>query len=369
MKKILTPAALMLTAAIALCGCGSSPAPTAFESQLKTETKTVNVTEGMFPSVIDMETTYLQDEPNGEWKAASEVISGMRLADDFDISDSVWKITSDDATTLFSGLDSSLKGVKATLYLHFGKDTKAESAERVTNGDGTSKMTVKLDATADTLFDCNGSKVMMFDVKIQSADVDPDGSALLTAVVDGNQGTVSVPAKATKCDMKEYLIRQSDTYITVVSFEDLPSFNVKSSDLDNGVWNDRISNTGVGQNISPELTWDAVDGATQYVVIMIDGGWLHMDVFTSETSLAQGAIGKGERGAQYVGPYPPKNVPHTYTVFVFALKNEPGNVRFGFDSGSNNLDTIYKGLDADVDGNSGNVLAYARLDGNFTLRG
>ncbi|WP_034450353.1 YbhB/YbcL family Raf kinase inhibitor-like protein [Butyrivibrio sp. AE2032] len=369
MKKILTPAALILTAAIALCGCGSSPAPTAFESQLKTETKTVNVAEGMFPSVIDMETTYLQDEPNGEWKAASEVISGMRLADDFDISDSVWKITSDDATTLFSGLDSSLKGVKAALYLHFSTDAKDITAERVVNGDGTSKMAVKLNTTADALFDCNGTKFNVFDVKIISADVDPDGSAKITANVDGGEGIINVPANVSKCEMKDYLIRQSSTYITVVSFEDLPTFSVTSSDLINGVWDNKISNTGVGENISPELTWDAVDGATQYVVIMIDGGWLHMDVFTSETSLASGTIGRGERGAQYVGPYPPKNDPHTYTVFVFALKNEPGNVRFGFDSGSNNLDTIYKGLDADVDGNSGNVLAYARLDGNFTLRG
>lgn len=37
---------------------------------------------------------------------------------------------------------------------------------------------------------------------------------------------------------------------------------------------------------------------------MGNGKWLHMDVYTTETHLLEGAFGKGERGAQYVGPYP-----------------------------------------------------------------
>ena len=81
--------------------------------------------------------------------------------------------------------------------------------------------------------------------------------------------------------------------------------------------------------------------------------------------LAEGTIGKGTTGQQYVGPYPPSGT-HTYSVFVFALKAEMGYVEMHFDAGSNVIDKIYKGLDTDKDGNAGNVLAYGRLDGNYT---
>ena len=95
--------------------------------------------------------------------------------------------------------------------------------------------------------------------------------------------------------------QESETFIEKTVFENILSFNVTSSNVKKGVWDEKITNTERGENISPELSWDAVDGAKQYVVIMIDGAWLHMDVFTTETSLAEGAIGRGSRGEQYVG--------------------------------------------------------------------
>jgi len=159
--------------------------------------------------------------------------------------------------------------------------------------------------------------------------------------------------------------QESETFIEKTVFENILSFNVTSSNVKKGVWDEKITNTERGENISPELSWDAVDGAKQYVVIMIDGAWLHMDVFTTETSLAEGAIGRGSRGEQYVGPYPPSGT-HTYSVFVFALKNDMGKVPLFFDSGNNSIDEIYQKLDTDIDGASGNVIAYGRLDGDYT---
>lgn len=37
-----------------------------------------------------------------------------------------------------------------------------------------------------------------------------------------------------------------------------------------------------------------------------------------------------------------------------------------FDKGGNSINTIYEGLNTDKDGNTGNVIAYGRLDGNYT---
>ena len=43
-----------------------------------------------------------------------------------------------------------------------------------------------------------------------------------------------------------------------------------------------------------------------------------------------------------------------------------GKVNLAFDAGGNSIDKIYSGLDIDKEGNSGNVIAYSRLDGNYT---
>ena len=76
--------------------------------------------------------------------------------------------------------------------------------------------------------------------------------------------------------------------------------------------------------------------------------------------------GKGGEGAEFVGPYPPRGSTHTYSVFVFALKGEPGKNVFFFDAGGNNINEIYNGLDTDKSGSKCNVIAYGRLDGNYT---
>jgi len=168
------------------------------------------------------------------------------------------------------------------------------------------------------------------------------------------------------CGSQASIMKKSDNYIDTITFEDVPTFKVTSKCVKNGKWMDKISNTSRGENISPDLTWDSVEGATQYQVIMIDGNWLHMDVATTATSIEEGEIKKnGGKGSRFVGPYPPLGTTHTYSIFVFALKDEPGKFYMGFDGGGNSINDIYKGLNTDVNGNTGNVISYGRLDGNY----
>lgn len=363
MKRSLCSVSIMLAGVMLLGGC--TAAPTVFEPQHKTETEVINITDGMFPQVIEKNVTYVQNEKDGAWTEESSEMTKWDIAPGFDISDSVWAVTTSDVSTLVTFLDDSYKGVSATLYIHFSPD----SNDIQTTANGDSSLDINLNTTGDFVFTSNGSKFNFYDVAISKACVKPDGAVTLGVDLgNGMAGDIEVPASVKKCEWTDFLIAQSDTYIKTVPFEDLPKINVSSSTLANGIWDPKISNTEVGENLSPELTWDAVDGATQYVVIMIDDAWLHMDVFTTETSLAEGAVGRGTRGEQYVGPYPPKGTTHTYTVFVFALKDEMGKVPLAFDGGGNSISKIFDGLDVDVNGNSGNVLAYGRLDGNFTRK-
>jgi len=359
MKKGYRAAAAILAAVFILGGCQAAD-PNA-ERKTEAETKTV---EGMFSQQIDSNVTYVMQ--NGQWVEESAEVTSWDIAEGYDVQDTVWAITNDDAKSMIPQLDDSFYDEKLTVYLHFGTDLQDMKTEVSGSGDA-SVLKATFSVTADLVFQCQGQKIYFYDVKISGADINKDGSAVLKATVDSDVYDINVPSDVKTCEWEDYLKVQSSTYISTIPFDSLPEFEVTSSCLNNGVWDTKITNTNSGENISPDVTWEPVDGATQYVVIMIDGAWLHMDVFTTETSLAEGAYQGGSKGAQYVGPYPPKGNPHTYSIFVFALAGEPENVTLMFDSSGNTISNIYSDLDTDANGNTGNVIAYGRLDGNFTL--
>lgn len=364
MKKSFRIMSAFVIAALALCGCSAAR----FEPQYKTETETQTVTDGIFPQVIEKSVTYVQNSKDGEWEVDKTETAKWELSQS-DIPDSVCIINADDAKALYPALDDSFKGQKATVYFHFGTGLGDVQTSVTDAGEGSLKMDITMNCDADIVFKCSGMKVNINGIRVLGGTINPDGTTDLKVDIGEGEGVLKVPAEVKRAELKDFMAAQSDTYISVVPFEDLPVINVNSSDVKNGVWDTKIANSGGGQNISPDLQWDNVEGASQYVVIMIDGSWLHMDVFTEETSLAEGSYGRGSKGEQYVGPYPPKGTTHTYSVFVFALKDEPGKTPFLFDNGGNNLNDIFSGLDSDKAGNTGNVLAYGRLDGNFTNNG
>ena len=362
MKKLFSIVSSVVIAALMFAGCSTGK----FEPQYKTETETQAVTDGIFPQMIERSVTYVQNTKDGDWEVEKTEITKWELSG-ADIPDSVYIINTDDAKALYPALDDSFKDQKATVYFHFG----AEYGDIQTSVSGTDapKMDITMNWTADIVFKCSGMKVNLNGIKVLGGTIYPDGSTDLKVDIGEGEGVLKISAQVKAAEIKDFMEAQSDTYISAVSFKDLPAISVTSSAVNSGVWDTKIANSGGGQNISPDLKWDEVEGATQYVVIMIDGNWLHMDVFTTETSLAEGAYDRGSKGAQYVGPYPPQGSSHTYSVFVFALRDEPGKTPFVFDHGGNSINNIFDGLNTDRSGNTGNVLAYGRLDGNFTNNG
>ena len=97
-------------------------------------------------------------------------------------------------------------------------------------------------------------------------------------------------------------------------------FNVTSTDLVNGVWADVISNTERGTNASPELSWEPVDGAAEYVIYMVDmntNGFIHWkSVGITQTEIPQGWASSED----FIGPWPAPGDTHIYDVYVIALK-------------------------------------------------
>jgi|GEM_PF-318449 len=346
----------------------------AFEAQHKTEKETVHVKTGLIPQVIDKNVTYVQKEKDGDWEVESFEVENWGWEEDFAIGNTVWYMESDDARKLYSELDDNYSGKKASIYLHFKDDLEDCQVTVGKDTDGTPKMILTLKLTANVIFECDGEKLYLADVKVLGSEVYEDGTAKVKVDYGEGEGTIFVPADvkaktwedfcAAVPTLEETILAESVTYIKDITFSDLPSFTVTSNDVKDGHWDPKITNTKYGDNLSPDLTWDKVEGAKSYVLFMIDGDWLHMDVFTTDTSLGKGAIKRAGRGARYVGPYPPWGT-HTYSVFVFALKEDMGKVSYSFDAGGNDINKMYAELDIDPNGNSGNVIAYGRLDGNY----
>lgn len=146
----------------------------------------------------------------------------------------------------------------------------------------------------------------------------------------------------------------------------IPTFELTSEDLHDGVWDTVVSNTEVGSNVSPQLTWEAVADAACYVIYMVDtsaGDWIHWKTNNvTETSLVQGWASEDE----YIGPYPPSGGTHDYEIYVIALKEPVERAKGAFNASNLKLKDNMLALDSSAEGVSGNILAYGHLKGTFT---
>ena len=143
-----------------------------------------------------------------------------------------------------------------------------------------------------------------------------------------------------------------------------PAFEVTSQSLHDGKWDEVIALDG--EEASPELSWEPVEGASTYVIYMIDMDtgyiihWILSDI--TETSFPEGWAPSSE----YVGPNPGPGVTHTYNVYVFALKNPAEKVRGSVRTISPRVPAFMEALDTDVNGNTGNIIAVGRVSGEYT---
>ncbi len=115
-----------------------------------------------------------------------------------------------------------------------------------------------------------------------------------------------------------------------------------------------------GENQSPQLSWDAVEGAKSYAIYMYDqaaGDWIHWKfIDVTKTSLEQ-----GESTSDYKGPYPP--VSHEYEIVVYALKDKADVYDGTLDAPCVRSD-VQNALDIS-NGEPGNILAVGSVKAYF----
>jgi len=144
------------------------------------------------------------------------------------------------------------------------------------------------------------------------------------------------------------------------------TFELISEDLKGGVWEDVISYTNKGENVSPQLSWAPVDGAASYVIVMVDtsvNSWVHWKTdAATETELPRGWAPSSD----YIGPYPPNGDTHVYEIYVVALRAPVERVKFVLNATNPKFETAITGLDTDSEGNEGNIIAFGHIAGKFT---
>ena len=143
------------------------------------------------------------------------------------------------------------------------------------------------------------------------------------------------------------------------------AFAVTTNSLNDGYWDEITANTVSGQNLSPDLSWEPVEGASCYAIYMVDLNthyflhWVQGDI--TETSLPQGYAGS----KYYIGMYPPAGDTHVYNIYVIALKNPVDRVKGSVNGISPKFPDFITALDTDKDGNTGNIISVGKVSGKF----
>lgn len=144
------------------------------------------------------------------------------------------------------------------------------------------------------------------------------------------------------------------------------TFKVTSTSLTDGVWDDIISNTDIGENRSPQLSWEPVEGAKVYAVYMFDtntNGYLHWrSGGITETNLPEGWASP----LDYNGPHIGHGYTHNFDIYVIALKAPVERVRGTVNGQNKKLGEFIKELNTDAEGNTGNIISYGKISGLYT---
>lgn len=329
-----------------------------FTDRVLIEATPVNPTE-MLMQTISFEAVFASDENGDNW-SLKETKRNDWTVESPKLPGSTWKLQNGDMNIVKGIFGDTGLSDESNVYLRLKgnvgyisptkneTDTSIDEANIVTNGSG-------------TLICLDGETRSEIGIKLSDGSIKENGELILTLTSDKGNGKLNFGSELVPMSIKEIdsVFPEEKVSDNVVYLEDLNKFELRSESLDNGTW---LKETGsrYGNN-SPQLSWDAVEGANCYLVLMIDEddtNHVHWITVTDKTDLSYGEFNSPENG--YTGPYPPRL--HHYTLCVFALKNEPADHGILVDFQGKGL---HERLN-DINGSEDNVISYGILKGNYT---
>ncbi|MBP5655441.1 MAG: hypothetical protein J6X33_07990 [Clostridiales bacterium] len=316
---------------------------------------------GALPQTISKDVTFVMDQETSEWKVEEENCIAWDV-DNSSMPLSRWKCkdpSSDEMTRLFGG-DKGSGEVYLTFVKRIGKITL--------------NLTDDINDPHEHPFSFIGNGTFVRPAeegniekrfKFTEGTVTDEGKVILKAQTDDGQMDLDLTGCFEPVTQKEYdmavtgKIPEDQVYV-----DDLATFELTTEDLEGDMWKKQIGSKY--ENLSPDLSWDAVDGASCYALLMIDHvawNWVHWYSLTDKTHVGSGEFSGKDQG--YAGPIPEDA--HEYTVYVVALRTEPANGFFQVDTTAygEDKDGMFTRLNKGTDGKAGNILSYGVVKGIF----
>lgn len=319
--------------------------------------------DGILPQTVSKDLEFYKNTNNGQWELLNEKTTACEV-DNTDLIGTSWKceaFSAEDLAKVFEGEIPA--GDKGALYIRFLKKMGG-FAFNIDNGINTpdERFFVTVGTGAKIAW-VGQDGVIEKSVKMTEGSVTNEG--ILNLVLGTGDGSVILSFGDNTVLIKD---REYDTAVGIEADESkaykdsLPVIEVTSDDAVDGAWNVDI---GLKEgNLSPELTWEEVDGAGCYAVFMIDvstNTWLMWYVIVDTTHFDKGRY---TDSSEYVGPYPPGA--HDFIVYVVALKDEPKISSYPLDQVTGDIDDKLNVLNTAADGSIGNVLAYGSVKATYT---
>ena len=143
-------------------------------------------------------------------------------------------------------------------------------------------------------------------------------------------------------------------------------FELTSEDIEDGFWVDAISSSPAGDDVSPQLSWDPVDGADQYIIYMVDISANYLIHWKAE-GVTETHLDRGWADSYYFGPYPRSGLTNTYDIYVIAIRNPIDRLRGSLRVPNENFPLFLAQLDIDAEGNTGNIIAYGHISAQYSV--
>lgn len=191
-------------------------------------------------------------------------------------------------------------------------------------------------------------------------------SLLLTACGAQTNETTAAPAETTATTTAAETTTEATTAESSETEAQLPVIsNITSEDIKDGKWVDSVACNSVGKNESPQLKWDAVEGAEGYVIYMLDttvGNEIQWKTTADTNELPHGYDNKREK---YFGPHP--DGLNDYQVLIYAVKKMPEKVPGVIHTSQLFFEKFEEKID-DAGEGPGNIIAKGVLEASYETK-